>query len=132
MTRSLTAVSAAALAVVLALPASQADAQYYYRRGPSGGAVAAGVLGGLAAGAIIGGAIASSRPGYAAPAPAYGPPPPPPPPYAGYAPVAGYAPYPAYAGPMPVACPGGYWARRPLYDDYGQFVRYSRPRWFCP
>jgi hypothetical protein len=71
---------------------------------PRGGAIA-GVLTGLAAGAIIGGAIASSR---------------------------GYAPYPAYAAPYPVACPGGYWARRPLYNPYGEFVGYSRPRFFCP
>jgi hypothetical protein len=39
----------------------------YYRRGPSGGEVAAGVIGGLAAGALIGGAIASQQP-QAAPA----------------------------------------------------------------
>lgn len=36
------------------------------RRGPSGGAVAAGVIGGLAAGALIGGAIANSQPAAAA------------------------------------------------------------------
>jgi hypothetical protein len=89
--------------------------------GGRGGAVAAGVLGGLAAGAIIGGAIASS-------------PPPAPPAYAypAYAPVAGYEPYGAYAAPMPVACPGGYWARRPHYDRWGNVVGWSHPRFFCP
>lgn len=131
MIRTLTAVAAAALAATLVLPASDANAQYYYRRGPSGGAVAAGVLGGLAAGAIIGGAIASSRPSYGEPV-YVAPPPPPPPPYAGYAPVAGWAPYPAYAGAVPVGCPGGYWARRPIYGPYGEFAGYSRPRYFCP
>ena len=34
----------------------------YYRRGPSGGAVAAGVVGGLALGALAGAAIANSQP----------------------------------------------------------------------
>jgi hypothetical protein len=66
------------------------------------GCVAAGVLGGLAAGAIIGGAIANSAP----------------------------APYPAYA--VPVACPGGgYWARRPLVDRFGNFIGYSQPEYYC-
>lgn len=36
----------------------------YYRRGPSGGAVAAGVIGGLAVGALAAGAIANSQPAY--------------------------------------------------------------------
>jgi hypothetical protein len=56
-----------AMATIVIASIGNADAQYY-RRGPSGGAVAAGVIGGLAAGAIIGGAIASSRPAYAYPA----------------------------------------------------------------
>src|SRR5215472_1121076 len=51
--------------------------------------------------------------------------------YPGYAPVAGYEPY-GYAGAVPVGCPGGYWARRPLVDAYGRVVGYSRPRFFCP
>jgi hypothetical protein len=111
MTKTLTALTAAA-ALAAALTLAPADA---FAR-PRGGAIAAGILGGIAAGAIIGGAIASA------------PPPPPP----AYAPVAGYGPYPAYAAPYPVACPGGYWARRPLYDPYGEFIGYSRPRLFCP
>ena len=86
-----------------------------------GGAIAAGVIGGLAAGAIIGGAIAG-RPAYAAPAPVYG----------GYAPVSGYAAYDGYAAPRPIGCPGGYWARRPMVDRFGNVVGYSRPRFFCP
>lgn len=64
--------------------------------------VGAGIIGGLAAGAIIGSAIAS-HPGYY-----------------------GYE----YDAPAPVAC-DGYWARRRMYDGYGNFVGWSRPRWFC-
>ena len=67
-----------------------------------GCAVGLGVLGGVAAGAIIGSAIAS-HPGYY-----------------------GYE----YDAPAPVAC-DGYWARRRMYDGYGNFVGWSRPRWFC-
>jgi hypothetical protein len=99
----------------LALTAMAAPQDAYAR--PRGGAVAAGVIGGLAAGAIIGGAIAAS------PGPA---------PYPAYAPVGGYEPYPAYYGAVPVGCPGGYWARRPLHDPYGRVVGWSRPRFFCP
>ena len=61
-----------------------------------------GILGGVAAGAIIGSAIAN-HPGYY-----------------------GYE----YDAPAPVAC-DGYWARRRMYDGYGNFVGWSRPRWFC-
>ena len=64
--------------------------------------VGLGVLGGVAAGVIIGNAIAS-HPGYY-----------------------GYE----YDGPAPVAC-DGYWARRRMYDGYGNFVGWSRPHWFC-
>ena len=78
-----------------------------------GCAVGAGVIGGLAAGAIIGGAIANSQPRY-------------------YAPEPGYVVYEGYGAPYPVACPGGYWARRPLRDQWGNFVGYSRPRFICP
>jgi len=76
--------------------------------------VGAGVVGGLAAGAIIGSAIANSQPHY-------------------YAPGPGYAAYPGYAEPYPVACPGGYWARRPIaFDAYGNPIRWSRPHFICP
>jgi hypothetical protein len=75
--------------------------------------VGAGIIGGLAAGAIIGGAIANSQPRYA--------------------PAPGYVVYRDYYEPYPVACPGGYWARRPVaYDAYGSPIRWSRPRFICP
>ena len=85
-----------------------ADARCY------GCAVGAGVAAGVIGGAIIGGAIANSQPRYYAPAP-------------------GYVVYSGYAAPGPVACPGGYWARRPVaFDAYGNPVRWSRPRFICP
>ncbi len=74
--------------------------------------VGAGVVGGLVAGAIIGGAIANSQPRYA--------------------PAPGYEIYSGYYEPYPVSCPGGYWARRPMHDGYGNFVGWSRPRFICP
>ncbi len=112
MTRTFTALAAAGV-IALAATTATTDAN----AGCRGCGVAAGVLGGIAAGAIIGGAIANR-----APAPAY----------RGYAPVSGYQAYPAYASPSPVGCPGGYWARRPRYDRWGNVVGYSRPRFFCP
>jgi hypothetical protein len=111
MKTALTAIAAAgvfALASVSAIDNAQA--------GCNGNcALGWGILGGVAAGAIVGGAIANS-----------------PPPYAAYAPAPGYAYYPAYAAPYPVACPGGYWARRPMVDQWGNVVGYTRPRFFCP
>ncbi len=78
-----------------------------------GCAVGAGVLGGVVAGTIIGGAIANSQPRY-------------------YAPEPGYVEY-QYSAAPPVACPGGYWSRRPIaFDAYGNPVRWSRPRFICP
>jgi hypothetical protein len=109
MKKTLTALAAAGL-IAMATAALPTDANAYCR----GCGVGAGIIGGLAAGAIIGGAIASQ--------PAYAP----------YAPVSGYEPYGAYAAPGPVACPGGYWARRPIYDRWGNNVGWSRPRFFCP
>jgi hypothetical protein len=104
MKTTTTAVAAAGLlALAAAMAPSGAQAQCR-------GCVAAGVLGGVAAGAVIGGAIANSGPVYAP----------------------GYAPYPAYAAPVPVACYGGYWARRPLVDRFGNFIGYSQPHLFCP
>ena len=99
-------IALAAVATLATASIGEAQAQ---RRG---GAVAAGVLGGLAAGAIIGGAIANSRPAYAV--------------------QPGYVTYDGYYAAGPVACPGGYWARRPRYDQWGNMVGYSRPRFFCP
>jgi hypothetical protein len=75
--------------------------------------VGAGIIGGLAAGAIIGGAIANSQPRY-------------------YAPEPGYEVYDGYRRAYPVDCRGGYWARRPLHDRWGNFVGWSRPRFVCP
>ncbi len=65
--------------------------------------VGAGILGGVVAGAIIGSAIAGHP---------------------------GYYTYDDYDGPRPVGC-DGYWARRRMYDGYGNFVGWSRPHWFC-
>ena len=75
--------------------------------------VGAGVAGGLVAGAIIGGAIANSQPRY-------------------YAPGARLCRVQRLYEPYPATCPGGYWARRPMHDGYGNFVGWSRPRFICP
>ncbi|HVV80894.1 MAG TPA: hypothetical protein VHD59_14970 [Pseudolabrys sp.] len=108
MKKVLIALAAAATiaAGTLSAPTS-ADARCY------GCAVGAGVIGGLAAGAIIGGAVANS--------------------YPRYAPAPGYVVYEGYGQPYPVACPGGYWARRPIaFDAYGNPIRWSRARFVCP
>ena len=105
MMKTLTTLTAAATLAV-ALTAAPTDA-FAQRRG-------LGILGGVAAGAIIGGAIANS----------YGP---------AYVVQPGYAPYPAYYAGPPVGCPGGYWARVPVVDPYGNVVGWrGRPRYFCP
>jgi hypothetical protein len=108
MKKALIAFAAAATLATATLSAPQtAEARCY------GCAVGAGVIGGLAAGAIIGGAIANS--------------------YPRYAPAPGYVAYVGYGAPGPVACPGGYWGRRPVaFDAYGNPIRWSRPRYFCP
>jgi len=124
MKRSLTALTAAAgVAVIPAASATDASAQ----RRHNGGAVAAGILGGLAAGALIGGAIAGSGPVYGAPAPVYAAPP------VYYRPAPGYVVYDDYYERAPYHCADGYWGRRPIaYNAYGEPVRWSRPRYFCP
>jgi hypothetical protein len=113
MTKTLLAFATATTIAAAALAApNPADARCF------GCAVGVGVIGGLAAGAIIGSAIASAPPpGYA---------------YAPYAPVTGYVAYPEYAAAVPVGCPGGYWARRPRHDPYGNVIGWSRPRFVCP
>jgi hypothetical protein len=108
MQKTILAIAAAATLAVGTMSApTTADARC------RGCGVAAGVIGGLAAGAIIGGAIANSGPRY-------------------YGPEPGYVVYEGYGRPYPVACGGGYWARKRLYDRYGNFVGWSRPRFICP
>jgi len=108
MRKAILAVAAAAtLAAATMSTSTPADARCY------GCGVGAGVAGGLIAGAIIGGAIANSQPRYYAPAP-------------------GYVVYDGYGAPYPAECPGGYWARRRLYDRWGNFVGWSKPRFVCP
>jgi hypothetical protein len=70
MTKTLTALAAAATLAVVAVGAPS-DANAHWRRG---GGVAAGLIGGLAAGAIIGSAVAPHY-YYAEPAPVYVAPP---------------------------------------------------------
>jgi hypothetical protein len=108
MNKTMTAIAAAGVLAFAAVSVPN-DAQ----AGCRGCGVGFGILGGLAAGAIIGGAIANSA-------------------YPAYPVTPGYVAYPAYAAPVPVGCPGGYWARRPLVDQWGNVVGYSRPRFFCP
>ena len=86
MKKAILAIAAAATIAVgtLSIPTT-ADARC------RGCGVGLGVLGGV----IVGGAIAN----------AYGP---------RYAPAPGYVVYEGYGAPYPVACPGGYWTRRPV------------------
>jgi hypothetical protein len=110
MMKTLTTLTAAAT-IAAALTVAPTDANAQRRWGP---AVGLGILGGVAAGAIIGSAAAG----------AWGP---------GYVAQPGYVAYPAYYGGAPVGCPGGYWARVPVYDPYGNVVGWrGRPRFFCP
>jgi hypothetical protein len=105
MKNTILALATSALLAAGTLAPTAADARC------RGCGIAAGILGGL----IVGGAIANA---YAYPR--------------SYDPVAGYEPDPVYAGGAPIGCPGGYWARRPLLDPYGNVVGYTRPRYFCP
>jgi hypothetical protein len=107
MKKTILALAAATTLAVgtLSVPTT-ADARCY------GCAVGAGVAAGVIGGAIIGGAIANSQPYYA--------------------PGPGYVVYEGYGAAYPAQCPGGYWARRPLQDPYGNFVGWSRPRFICP
>jgi len=60
MTKSFRALALAGLTGVALMAASPAaEAQGWHRRGPGGGAVAAGIIGGLAVGALAGAAIAA-------------------------------------------------------------------------
>ncbi len=112
MKKVILALVAAAVVAVASVAPQPAEASKRSR------AVATGVAIGLGA-AIVGGAIASgSRPAYAYPRTYY--------------PVAGYEPYPTYYVRAPYGCPGGYWARRPVRDRWGNVVGWSKPRFFCP
>jgi hypothetical protein len=104
MRKTIFAIAASALLAVATLAPTTADARC------RGCGIGLGLLGGL----IVGSTIAA----YAYPRTYY--------------PVTGYEPYPVYAGAAPITCPGGYWARRPVLDPYGNMVGYSRPRFFCP
>ncbi|MBI1202211.1 MAG: hypothetical protein GC182_06835 [Rhodopseudomonas sp.] len=81
------------------------------RNGANAAAIGLGVLGAV----VVGGAIANANrePRY-------------------YAPEPGYVEYRTYRHSYPVECRGGYWARRPLHDRWGNFVGWSRPRFICP
>jgi len=111
MKKILFAIAASALLAVATLAPTTADARC------RGCGVGLGIVGGLAAGAIIGSAIVGAGPAYAYPQ--------------AYYPVAGYQPY-AYGARPAYGCPGGYWARRPVRDPYGNVVGWSKPRFFCP
>lgn len=109
MKKTLSVLAAVALAGA-ALFSASSDANAQWRRGgPGWGGVAAGVIGGAVVGSII--------------AQQYGP---------RYVVEPGWEPYPVYRVRGPVGCPGGYWARRPVYDAYGNVVGWSKPRFFCP
>jgi hypothetical protein len=111
MKKTLLAIATSAVLAVATLAPTTADARC------RGCGVGLGIAGGLVAGAIIGGAIAGSGPAYAYPR--------------AYYPVAGYEPY-SYDMAPAYSCPGGYWARRPIRNPYGEVVGWSRPRFFCP
>ena len=104
MKKTIFALAAAATIAVGTMTAPQpAEARCY------GCAVGLGVLGGV----IIGSAIANSS--------------------ATLCPGAWLCRVDGYGEPYPVACPGGYWARRPVaFDGYGNPVRWSRARFICP
>ena len=105
MKKTVLAIAISAVLAAATLAPTTADAR--------GRGVGLGIAGGLVAGAIIGGAIANSGPRYYGPAP-------------------GYVVYEGYGERYPDSCPGGYWARRPMRDGYGNVVGWSRPRFFCP
>jgi hypothetical protein len=103
MKKALLALATIAVLAVASMAPTPADARC------RGCGVGLGILGGV----VIGSAIANAYP-------------------RSYYPVAGYQPYPAYYQPAPYGCPGGYWARRPVVDRFGNVVGYSRARFFCP
>ncbi len=109
----LTIAAATTLVVGTLAAASTADAQHRHRHHHRGGHVGAGIAAGIIGGAIIGGAIVNSGPRY-------------------YGPEPGYVMYDGYRGRYPSDCYGGYWARRPVRDGYGNVIGWSKPRFVCP
>ncbi len=106
MKKTILAIAAAATIAVGTLSApTAADA----RNGRNAAAIGLGILGA----AVVGGAIANSQPRY-------------------YGPEPGYVVYDGYRGRYPSDCYGGYWARRPVHDRWGNVVGWSRPRFVCP
>jgi hypothetical protein len=105
MKTAMTVIAVAGALAVAVVSNNPNDAQAHCR----GCGLGLGIVGGLVASTIIGGAIARSA-------------------YPAYAVVPGYEPYVGYAAPVPVACPGGYWARQPLLDQWGRVVSYSPSR----
>jgi hypothetical protein len=100
----------AAGTIAAGVMSASAPAQAYHRHGHIGAAVAAGVVGGLVVGTAIGAAA-----------------------YPAYRPAPGYVVYTGYSAGYPVACPGGYWARKPVaFDRAGRPVAWSKPRFICP
>ena len=103
MKKAMLALTTTAALATVSLPTT-ADA------GCRGCGIGLGILGGVVVGSAIAGAYAYPRT---------------------YYPVAGYEPY-SYGAAPAYGCPGGYWARRPVRDPYGNVVGWSRPRFFCP
>ena len=103
--------AASVLAIGVAGTVSTAEARCGWNCGTAIG------VGAFIGGAMVGSAMAGPPPGYA---------------YYGYAPEPGYVTYAGYYGPAPIGCPGGYWARRPLYNQWGDQVGWSRPKFLCP
>jgi hypothetical protein len=100
----------AAGTIAAGVMSAAAPAQAYHRHGHIGAAVAAGVVGGLVVGTAIGAAA-----------------------YPAYRPAPGYVVYTGYSAGYPVACPGGYWARKPVaFDRAGRPVAWSKARFICP
>jgi hypothetical protein len=92
-------VAASAVVAILGASVGEASAQYRRYRGPSGGALAAGVVGGLALGALAAGAARG--------------------PY--YDPY--YAPAPVYADPVPPRC---WYEREDVWNGYTYVPRRVR------
>lgn len=105
MKKTILAIAAAATIAVGTLSAPTAAEA---RNGRNAAAIGLGILGA----AVVGSAIANSQ--------------------SRYAPEPGYVVYEGYRHPHPADCYGGYWARRPVHDRWGNVVGWSRARFVCP